>query len=737
MKLCIIKPDGTSTDIEMLKEQPTLDTIDNELVLFENFSYKIIVRSTELFENAELYIGDFSVSITMNDDTGCFETGRELLFIDCFDLTYISVRVFIDQNTEELYYSKYIRVATTKQTVKQVELMLNEIEESIPNFLEICFSRNYKEAGLAKNDVKSIWGTLNLLNKVIAVYEDNYSNFCNYRKSEVEQVPAIVDSKQMQIVNHESLRWIACNPDYLKKVEGNTGIRIEGENYIPLKVRTYQSRYSYNLYENQIVLSFLQKLLEFVRSQISGFKREIKQLKSIPDKILTQIPNTHDITGQCVYVYYKGVIDKYANVEEALQELFDKYNCMLCCDIVEIDAPPKLTNTFKQIHHYRSCYESIVSWFEASNYSLEHINYLFKLKTLSRIFEYYSLIKLQSALKVLGYEIKETNRIIYDNDEYDEDINNEYIFNNGKYELKLLYEPYIWSRRINEGINLYSTGYNFQKARWNDKWKPDFLIKITGEYDEYYYIIDAKYSTFRNVKSRYMPDLVLKYSAQIASANKFFSQVIGVGAIYPSKDDESINYFKRKNDVAISSRDSLPCYFALSISVGKTVKGQLQNHLNALFEFVDLIEKDYASNANQLFDSINKRVNENDIDEAKNLISEFEGNKYNEENTNEDVSSLTKKNTRVNAVSGKRCFYYAKGMCLEHKTSKCMADSLPCEKYLSKNEKQLLLEEYTCRNFIQYTRKGKVKRVECSVSGNAGCVGPENCKFYLKKKKNQ
>ena len=37
-----------------------------------------------------------------------------------------------------------------------------------------------------------------------------------------------------------------------------------------------------------------------------------------------------------------------------------------------------------------------------------------------------------------------------------EDINNLYIFDGNGYELTLLYEPYIWVNKINDGINLYS-----------------------------------------------------------------------------------------------------------------------------------------------------------------------------------------------------------------------------------------------------------------------------------------
>lgn len=71
-------------------------------------------------------------------------------------------------------------------------------------------------------------------------------------------------------------------------------------------------------------------------------------------------------------------------------------------------------------------------------------------------------------------------------------------------------------------------------------------------------------------------------------------------------------------------------------------------------------------------------------------------------------------------------------MCLCQKI-RCTIVDEPCEYYVSENSKELLKEEDLCRNFIRYMSRGRVKRVECSISGLPGCVGTEECKFCLKK----
>lgn len=79
-----------------------------------------------------------------NSVTDCFETDTELIFSGCFDLTYVSV--YTDDGNEKVFYSEFLRIATTKQTAMQIEKKLGEIEESIPNFLEVCI-RKFRERG--------------------------------------------------------------------------------------------------------------------------------------------------------------------------------------------------------------------------------------------------------------------------------------------------------------------------------------------------------------------------------------------------------------------------------------------------------------------------------------------------------------------------------------------------------------------------------------------------------------
>lgn len=724
MKLCIIKPDGSSAEIILSDNQPSLENINNDILLFENYLYKIIIRSEESFDSIELFVGDYSIPLIFNVSTGCYETEKDTVFGGCFDLVCVSVNIDNGYGEESAYYSDYLRIATTKQTARQVEQMLGEIENSLPSFLEVCFSRSRKKAGLIKNDIRSIWNTLRIIDEIISVYEENYGYFSNHKKSTVEQDTEIVDVKSMRKIGQESLIWITSNPDNLVVTEKESVIKHKEQYYAPTKVKTYISRYSYDIYENRMILGFLRSVIEYINKQITGFEREILELENIPNSIIVQLPNTHELTGRCIYVYYKGVMERFEKKRDVLQELYYRYVRILECMAEGVFSLPKLTNTFKQVYHYRICYECMVKWFEAGDYSFDHLNYLFKLKTLSRIFEYFCLIKLQTAIVQNGYVLTDTSRVVYDIEDDIEDINNKYVFSGHGYELTLLYEPTIWVNRLNDDINLYSTGYNFTKRKWNDRWTPDFVMKITTFGNEYYYILDAKYSNFQNVKKRYIPELVLKYSSQIASKDKFFSDVIGVGAIYPS-DSDKMYYFKK--NMVNSNRQSLPKYFSLAIVGEEEGNNALRARILSLLDVVDALEAEVIP---QVSEHRDKEMNDRGLDDNQNISPETNVEKRILKDNNFSHSEKIEEN----GVYGKKCFYYSKGMCLRQKI-RCTIEGDVCELYEHKNSKELLREEDSCRNFVQYIRKGNVMRVECSVSGLPGCVGSDKCKFCLRKKR--
>ena len=61
---------------------------------------------------------------------------------------------------------------------------------------------------------------------------------------------------------------------------------------MPSKIKTYISKYSYNVYENRVILGFLKNVIDYLENQIIGFAKEIVEVENIPESIVAQLPNT-------------------------------------------------------------------------------------------------------------------------------------------------------------------------------------------------------------------------------------------------------------------------------------------------------------------------------------------------------------------------------------------------------------------------------------------------------------
>lgn len=717
MNLQVIGFSGETNNIPLTCVEPLISDLDDEILFFENYKYKIILDASgedKRIDDLVIRIGDFDVPSKYNEDMDYYETNTDILFNDCFDVSSVSVFLELSDSTEVIYYSKYFRVATKKETIEAVNNMLNVIENKIPNLLETIFSTSQKSSTLKNASNQSIWAFIDLVDEVIFVFEETSYYFANQKKFIVEQVPEIVSAQSMRQINLSGLRWIINNPENLIKTTRKKVIELNGEYFTPLKIKTLRSNYSYNVYENQVILTFLREVKEKLTQLIDAYNQELISIERIPDKIIKKLPNTHELTGRCVYIFYKSILEKLIKRFDRISELHNKYAINLECKEIKFLGIPRLTNTFKRIYQYRVCYDVIVNWFNKGGYSLQHLSYLFRLKSLSRIFEYYILIQLHDAIGSLNYRLINFCRVNYDSNEM-EIINNKYTYEFGDIEITLLYEPIIWTNRLNGETNLYSRGYNFIKGQSNTKWKPDFIIKIKSSEVEYYYILDAKYSRRHNVKKIYMPQLVLKYSAQIASYNKKYADVIGVGAIFPSDKSELISFTR---NYVKSSEISFPQYFAIGISQDIESLKKLATNIKRLLLVID--ERGKKDRDFQLF--------EKDRQKSLGEITV---------NNNLDLSSLQKGNNKLkniggNNFKGKQCFYNGKNQCLILKKI-CIGKAVSkCDSFTMKDSKELFNEAVFCRNFI-INKSGRKSVGMCKISGKLGCVGTE-CKFLLRKK---
>lgn len=583
--LYIKRNDGEMIELLLSSDIEVMDYIDKDNLLLENYSYTILFKTEEDLESVELIIGDFVFEMSYIQEEKSYKLSDKTVFEGCFDLTRIGLVISSYNSEEKIYCSPYIRVASSKQTISKIIQMIEEIEKNYPQILSVCFSKNYKESGRRMKSNRTIWNTIAVLDEIIQIYNDNFSLFSNYRNIKVVGSDGVIDAYAMRNVNQSSLNWLVRNPNNLvDSTREKKGIKVGKKYYMPEKIYSPINNRSSNTYENQIILGFLKMLKLYLADCIAKFRYEIQNARKIPNEIIMKIPNTHDLTGRCVQVYYEILVQYLLKRQDMIDELFYKYKQLLECDEHIVNGIPKLTNIFKQVKQYRLCYEYILKWFEQGEYSFDNIDYIFRMKNLSKIFEYLCLIRIQEAFVEKGYKLLLFDRIKYFEKNAVDTINNKYEFGNSKYRIILYYEPYLYCDKFYDEIQIYSTGFNFSKGKWSaEYWNPDFLIKIESDFQTYYYVLDAKFSNYRNVRKYHIKELILKYGTQLASKDKSFSEIIGVGALYLDNKG-SIDYFKRY----YNHTRSFPLFFCIDIGEGS--ENNFADNLEKLLEQIDYLE---------------------------------------------------------------------------------------------------------------------------------------------------
>lgn len=600
VRLELTRNDREHSVVALSEDYLSMDFIDSNLLLLENAGYTVSLQCKEEYADVELIVGDTVFDMSYQREHGGYRIDNKMIFEGYYDLIRITVVLTDFNEKEQMLFSSCMRVASTKQTISKINEMLAEVEDAYPQILRSCFRDNDKEAGLQKNDNRTIWNTITILDKIISVYNTNLSLFSNYCNSEVDDIERVVDAHAMRNINQDSLSFIVTNPNNLvDATREQKGFRVGKKYYLPQRVCIPVNERHTGTYENRVVVGFLKKLQLYLEDVILKLEWQVKKANDIPQKIIDKLPDTHDLTGRCIQVRYQMIADRLKQQKKSICEAYYSYQRILGCDELIINNAPKLTNVFKQVKQYRLCYEYMLKWFDEGECSLEAVDYIFNLKRLSKIFEYLCLLRLQDALCQKGYQLVDAKRVDYsvfgalgetavENTGIENDdaglINNKYEFKNDRYRIILYYEPYLCCDKCFDEIEVYSTGYNFEKERWSPYWKPDYLLKIEGEQQSYYYVLDAKFSNYRAIKKHHIKSLALKYGVQLATKNEHFSRVLGVGALYLD-GQRSIDYFKKSiNDIV-----SFPLYFCIDI------RGREENTLqNALGELIEQMELTYS-----------------------------------------------------------------------------------------------------------------------------------------------
>lgn len=515
--------------------------------VYSDIEYFIEVDSSERIINIDVYING-ELSITDFRD-GCifFCAEDKSPFRGIIGFVQISLCITYGENITEWLYSDYISVLI-KPTDTNVALdkMLKYIYTNQSDIL----NREINVTGMGKHfDRKydDFWSQIVMLEEIANIYENNFGYFKANSRYKLEQVEALDRVEKLQNIDSKTVQYIVSHPEYLQN--SVTGIKYGGQFFLPTKTIMLQKRITYDTYENQVVISFLEHVNEDVTALADRILEYIRLLS-----ISADVENGYIVSSYLMYVNAKEILSEFFERIEKLKiqfrKLVNSYSRTLNVRRISMIKMPEPTNVFMNLPQYNMVYLCILRWFSKKGYDLINERVMLNFINAPAIYEAYVLIKIISHIKASGYELVESKIVDYpkrQNWKYkNQRYNNTYIFNNENAKITLYYEPVIYDedRSGINGIGLYrNNSVSLNKETDEEKqghyYVPDYVLKYEESGVENYIILDAKFSKKNKVKYQLMPELLYKYITSI-SATKEHINLKGLYIMYGLSENNMV-----------------------------------------------------------------------------------------------------------------------------------------------------------------------------------------------------
>ncbi len=537
--------------------------------VYEDVEYEIELTSD---------IGKCSITVYINgEEQESYLYGNKIVFGDDNKKIFANIYGFAQIvlcirkiNSEQLFYSEYVSVlirASDKN--KSVSMMLKYIYANMEDYL--FHEMNKPEIG--KEEITDdFWAQILFLEEVANVYEGNYGYFKANSRYKLDKKEVLDRTEKLQHIDAKTIQYMVRHPEYLDR--SVIGINYGSQTYLPRKTLMTQNVISYDIYENKIVVSFLNQMFLVIEDLKSNVQRFIDS-----GSVDENADNGYIVSS---FIIYENALELLREFLQRILVLEDKYRQLLMSYKRILDVKysnsfemPEPTAIFMNVPQYNRVYSCIMKWNQHNAYDFEKEQMMMNFFNAPEIFETYSLIKLINYIKESGYILKKTKQVHYPKRSHwlykQKNYNNTYIFENESSSITLYYEPFIYdedSRSVN-GIGLFRNNSVSLNNKTDEEYRghyyvPDYLLKYSDENKENYIICDAKFSSKMRVKHKIIPYLAYKYITSISTIDESDS-LKGLFVFYGIVDNYAMNesFYDAKIE---SAKDIIPYIKLVPIS---------------------------------------------------------------------------------------------------------------------------------------------------------------------------
>ncbi len=544
--------------------------------VLETEALAFFVRVDRACETLSLCIGERTLPFTprRTDEPYEFERfpayregcKREALFFNYFGVAKFSLKLEVDEQPQ-YFDTAPLEVLARRTTATQAERMVSFIlTETQSDLCEHTSASRFQ--GSAARRGEQLHQLVAQLQDDIRAFEEIAPHILARPMRALTSDLALSSGSLAEVQSDQSMAWLMDNLSVLEETDDQrrSHLSVDGRLYYAAEVLAPVVREHTDIYENQVLVGFLEMLWRFTADLLEHCT------PAIPDSRY----NAHEgyvSFFACMKDWIRQVSSQQLAIIRECQERLAvlRRQFMRCLPVRKSeDAMPRITAKVRGNRDYLTLFRRIIQWHQGSRPDWDSRQLFLAINSMPDLFEYYSLSRIRQWLLSKGQPKGPKN---INQTQWQTRIND--------LELSLSYEPMFWmvgNSRAGQIINTENRSVDEAKNNWVGRVReydyarrsPDFTIEVRRDGELLgLLVMDAKYTTMDLAFKHYLPECTMKYIHGIARADASTNDrniVKAMVILYADGFDEFIDFHAAPYD-AYGANTQLPILGAQALSL--------------------------------------------------------------------------------------------------------------------------------------------------------------------------
>lgn len=431
-------------------------------------------------------------------------------FLMQYGLVQFQVEILDEAGEKQTLWSKYCSAlnSSDSRNIEQMIRRITQIEEPVKSLLSWPSrppeeERRYSGTedgkysmltGFAAGAPSGKRGSPSVVQDIVEAYQKNAGYFRARPEYTIRKEPVPVPYHGVKKLSKESMLW-SIRTGNMQQLPANSpyGIPVGDRRYMPRETLTEKSVKDHHIYENLVVIGFLDTVGRELRDR-DWMEQQSRESEGF------------DILRMILYPDAQPGTERLPEIEHIRRQ----YQNSLRLEerrIPRVLSLPKQTKRFQKIQPYHDIYQKIYAWFRGGNSINWGEGAIFKGRLADKIYEYYCWQELLRLFADKGYrKAKASVCTGYNGKRPRPPFSNIVYLQKGQIKITLYFDPWIPVSGSGKGAQY---GITLVRTVWEpgkDGYSPDFLIKVEKDHTVSYAVLDAKFRDMKNLFAHWDPD---------------------------------------------------------------------------------------------------------------------------------------------------------------------------------------------------------------------------------------